>query len=116
VREASCRTLESLFAVDVGEIFSPHAELVVQKFSMALNAYEHRDSRLLYDAIGAFADGVDRSALRSPHFAEILMPPLIQRWTNLADDDGNYAMLTDVSPFQTTFLIANLIHRLYHRL
>ena len=41
---------------------------------------------MLYDAIGTLADAV-KGALNRPEHIGVLMPPLIQKWANIGDDD-----------------------------
>ena len=40
----------------------------------------------MYDAIGTLADSVGHH-LNKPKFIELLMPPLIQKWNELKDED-----------------------------
>ena len=41
---------------------------------------------ILYDAIGTLGEAV-RSELNKPQYINILLPPLIQKWNSLRDDD-----------------------------
>ncbi|KAJ7151177.1 Tnpo1 protein [Mycena filopes] len=52
---------------------------------------------ILYDAVGTLADAVGR-ALQNPRYAEILPPPLTNRWARLKDDDEDLIPLLEVLP------------------
>lgn len=49
---------------------------------------------LLYDAIGTVADSV-RGELNKPEYINTLLPPLIIKWNQLADDDLNLLPLLE---------------------
>lgn len=48
--------------------------------------FKHKNLLILYDAIGTLADSVGHH-LNKPEFIELLMPPLIQKWNELKDED-----------------------------
>lgn len=61
------------------------------------NTMFHRSQKknllILYDAIGTLAESVGQ-ALNQPTLIQILMPPIIERWNALPDDDvGLFPML-----------------------
>lgn len=47
---------------------------------------QHKNLLILYDAIGTLADSVGHH-LNKPEFISMLMPPLIQKWNQLKDED-----------------------------
>lgn len=47
---------------------------------------QHKNLLILYDAIGTLADSVGHH-LNKQEFIEMLMPPLIQKWNELKDED-----------------------------
>lgn len=47
---------------------------------------QHKNLLILYDAIGTLADSVGHH-LNKPEFINMLMPPLIQKWNQLKDED-----------------------------
>jgi hypothetical protein len=97
VRQACYRALTEL-AGEIGGKLITYLELIVQKFSVALDFERHEDASPLYDAIGAVADDVQR-ALAKPYYAEVFLPKLVARWSKLAEDDKNINVLTDVRVF-----------------
>lgn len=48
--------------------------------------FQHKNLLILYDAIGTLADSVGHH-LNKQEFIELLMPPLIQKWNELKDED-----------------------------
>lgn len=49
---------------------------------------------ILYDAIGTLADSVG-NALNKPEYINLILPPLIQKWNQIADDDRNFLPLLE---------------------
>lgn len=47
---------------------------------------QHKNLLILYDAIGTLADSVGHH-LNKPEYINMLMPPLIQKWYQLKDED-----------------------------
>lgn len=48
--------------------------------------YQHKNLLILYDAIGTLADSVGHH-LNKPDYINLLMPPLINKWNVLKDED-----------------------------
>lgn len=48
--------------------------------------YQHKNLLILYDAIGTLADSVGDN-LNKPDYINLLMPPLINKWNVLKDED-----------------------------
>ena len=53
---------------------------------MLLSLFKHKNLLILYDAIGTLADSVGHH-LNKQEFIQLLMPPLIQKWNELKDED-----------------------------
>lgn len=53
---------------------------------MLLSFFKHKNLLILYDAIGTLADSVGHH-LNKQEFIQLLMPPLIQKWNELKDED-----------------------------
>lgn len=71
-------------------------------------AFYHRKNRLiLYDTLGTLADSA-KEALNNQTYIRLLMPPLITKWNELADNDTDLYPLLEVSflpfPFNKVFL------------
>ena len=50
----------------------------------------------MYDAVGTLADSVCE-ALNQPELIEVLMPPLLNRWNQIPDDDNGIFPLLEVN-------------------
>jgi len=57
--------------------------------------FQHKNLLILYDAIGTLADSVGHH-LNKPEFINLLMPPLIQKWNMLKDEDKDLFPLLEV--------------------
>jgi transportin-1 len=57
---------------------------------------QHKNLLILYDAIGTLADSVGHH-LNKQEYINLLMPPLIQKWNLLKDDDKDLFPLLEVS-------------------
>ncbi|KAG6536071.1 hypothetical protein ZIOFF_001113 [Zingiber officinale] len=71
---------------EAAEELTPRLEIILQHLLCAYGKYQRRNMRILYDAIGTLADAVG-SELNQPKYLEILMPPLIAKWQQLANAD-----------------------------
>jgi hypothetical protein len=58
--------------------------------------FQHKNLLILYDAIGTLADSVGHH-LNKPEYINLLMPPLIQKWNVLKDEDKDLFPLLEVS-------------------
>lgn len=77
---------------------APFLEPILRNLTFAFQKYQQKNLLILYDALGTLADSVG-SALGQPAYLDILMPPLIERWMNLPDDDGDLVPLLEVSVY-----------------
>lgn len=57
--------------------------------------FQHKNLLILYDAIGTLADSVGHN-LNKPEYIHLLMPPLIQKWNALKDEDKDLFPLLEV--------------------
>ncbi|CAL9085871.1 unnamed protein product [Musa textilis] len=85
VQEAACSAFATL-EEEAAEELAPRLEIILQHLSCAFGKYQRRNLRILYDAIGTLADAVG-SELNQPKYLDILMPPLIANWQQLANSD-----------------------------
>lgn len=58
----------------------------VANFYACTGKYQHKNLLILYDAIGTLADSVGHH-LNKPDYINLLMPPLINKWNVLKDED-----------------------------
>lgn len=65
----------------------------------AFQKYQAKNLLILYDAIGTLADAVG-SALNRKEVLDVLMPPLVERWGRLSNDDEDLIPLLEVCPVE----------------
>ncbi|KAI0669611.1 ARM repeat-containing protein [Trametes maxima] len=93
VQEAGCSAFATL-EEDAGPELAPYLEPVLKNLVFAFDKYQHKNMLILYDAVGTLADAVG-TALQNPTYVEILMPPLLKRWSKLKDDDDDLIPLLE---------------------
>ncbi|CAF0838510.1 unnamed protein product [Adineta ricciae] len=107
VQEAACSafaTLEEEACVQM----VPYLKQILETLVHAFRKYQAKNLLILYDAIGTLADSVG-SHLNRPDYIELLMPPLIDRWNILRNDDKDLFPLLEclssiATALQTGFL------------
>ncbi|CAG2164703.1 unnamed protein product [Oppiella nova] len=85
VQEAACSAFATLEEEACTELV-PYLEFILQTLVFAFSKYQHKNLLILYDAIGTLADSVGHH-LNKQEYINLLMPPLIQKWNLLKDDD-----------------------------
>ncbi|XP_046847049.1 transportin-1-like [Xenia sp. Carnegie-2017] len=85
VQEAACSAFATLEEEACTELV-PYLGYILQTLVFAFGKYQHKNLLILYDAIGTLADSVGHH-LNKQEFIELLMPPLIQKWNELKDED-----------------------------
>lgn len=93
VQEAGCSAFATL-EEEAGEELEPYLLPILNSLVMAFRKYQQKNLLILYDALGTLADSVG-TALAAPGLLQILMPPLIERWQKLADDDQDLIPLLE---------------------
>ncbi|PSR72701.1 hypothetical protein PHLCEN_2v11396 [Hermanssonia centrifuga] len=93
VQEAGCSAFATL-EEDAGPELAPYLEPVLRNLVIAFERYQHKNMLILYDAVGTLADAVG-NALQNPSYVDILMPPLLKRWSKLKDDDEDLVPLLE---------------------
>ena len=85
VQEAACSAFAT-FEEEAGLRLQPQLTRILQYLMHAFGQYQQKNMLILYDAIGTLAESVG-DALKHPDCIAILMPPLMQRWNDIPDDD-----------------------------
>ena len=85
VQEAACSAFAT-FEEEAGARLSSHLPRILQFLMHAFSKYQQKNMLILYDAIGTLAESVG-DMLNQPQCVSLLMPPLMQRWQQLNDDD-----------------------------
>ncbi|XP_074640252.1 transportin-1-like [Tubulanus polymorphus] len=85
VQEAACSAFATLEEEACTELV-PYLGFILETLVFAFNKYQHKNLLILYDAIGTLADSVGHH-LNKPEYINLLMPPLIDKWNVLKDED-----------------------------
>ncbi|CAI2335473.1 unnamed protein product [Caenorhabditis sp. 36 PRJEB53466] len=85
VQEAACSAFATL-EEEAGEQLVPYLGEILEQLVKAFECYQAKNLLILYDAIGTLANSVG-DALSHPHYVQMLMPPLMQKWERLNDED-----------------------------
>ncbi|KAB5593276.1 Importin subunit beta-2 [Ceratobasidium theobromae] len=93
VQEAGCSAFATL-EEDAGPALEPYLDPILRNLVFAFQKYQAKNLLILYDAIGTLADAVG-SALNRKDVLDVLMPPLVERWGRLANDDEDLIPLLE---------------------
>lgn len=107
VQEAACSafaTLEEEACVQM----VPYLKEILETLVHAFRKYQAKNLLILYDAIGTLADSVG-AHLNRPDYIELLMPPLIDRWNVLRNDDKDLFPLLECLSSIATALQAGFL-------
>ncbi|KOX67391.1 Transportin-1 [Melipona quadrifasciata] len=85
VQEAACSAFATLEEEACTELV-PYLGFILETLVFAFGKYQHKNLLILYDAIGTLADSVGHH-LNKPDYINLLMPPLINKWNVLKDED-----------------------------
>ncbi|KAI7899319.1 armadillo-type protein [Cokeromyces recurvatus] len=102
VQEAACSSF-SLLEEEAGVDLVPYLQPILTTLCSAFTKYQKRNLLLLYDTIGTLADVVGE-ALNNPQYIDALMPPLINKWQEIADDSTDLFPLLECLSSVTTAL------------
>lgn len=85
VQEAACSAFATL-EEEAGDQLTPFLGEILEQLVKAFQCYQAKNLLILYDAIGTLANSVG-DALSYPHYVQMLMPPLMEKWERLSDED-----------------------------
>ncbi|KAF4792232.1 Transportin-1 [Turdus rufiventris] len=94
VQEAACSAFATLEEEACTELV-PYLAYILDTLVFAFSKYQHKNLLILYDAIGTLADSVGHH-LNKPEYIQMLMPPLIQKWNMLKDEDKDLFPLLEL--------------------
>uniref|UniRef100_A0AAQ6ILE1 Transportin-1 n=1 Tax=Anabas testudineus TaxID=64144 RepID=A0AAQ6ILE1_ANATE len=89
ILDSNKRVQEAAYAFGLEEACTelvPYLAFILDTLVFAFSKYQHKNLLILYDAIGTLADSVGHH-LNKPEYIQMLMPPLIQKWNQLKDED-----------------------------
>ncbi|XP_076040729.1 transportin 1 [Oratosquilla oratoria] len=85
VQEAACSAFATLEEEACTELV-PYLLDILKTLVFAFRKYQAKNLLILYDAIGTLADSVG-NYLNKEEYIQMLMPPLIEKWNVLKDED-----------------------------
>ncbi|CAI5441635.1 unnamed protein product [Caenorhabditis angaria] len=85
VQEAACSAFATL-EEEAGDQLIPFLPNILDTLVRAFAIYQAKNLLILYDALGTLANSVG-DALCRPEYVQALMPPLMEKWERLSDDD-----------------------------
>ena len=94
VQEAACSAFATLEEEACTELV-PYLGYILSTLVFAFTKYQKKNLLILYDAIGTLADSVGHH-LNKEEYISMLMPPLIEKWNILKDDDRGLFPLLEV--------------------
>jgi len=96
VQEAGCSAFATL-EEQAGPLLVPYLKPILEHLRVAFERFQHKNLLILYDAILTLADCVG-SALNQPEYIHLLVPPLLQKWESIGDEDRGLVSLLEVCP------------------
>jgi transportin-1 len=72
--------------MNLGQDLVPFLPEILNTLIEAFKRYQAKNLLILYDAVGTLADSVGGN-LAEPPFVDIIMQPLMEKWSILKDDD-----------------------------
>lgn len=87
VQEAACSAFATLEEEASLELIK-YLPQILDTFVAAFKKYQAKNLLILYDAVGTLADSVGNN-LNRPEYISKIMPPLIDKWNGLRDEDKN---------------------------
>ncbi|KIH52094.1 hypothetical protein ANCDUO_17809 [Ancylostoma duodenale] len=107
VQEAACSAFATV-EEEGGDFIAPYLSDILQTLVQAFGIYQAKNLLILYDAVGTLANSVG-NALSQPAYVQVLMPPLMEKWQRLGNDDKElFPLLECVSSVASAMGIAFL--------
>jgi transportin-1 len=93
VQNAACFAIATISETAPEQII-PYVEAIFVQFHKAIRTFQKKNLFSLYDAIGSICS-IMKSHFNNEKYMNLLLPPLIHRIENLADDDNEMFPLLD---------------------
>ncbi|PAV64728.1 hypothetical protein WR25_20562 [Diploscapter pachys] len=85
VQEAACSAFAT-FEEEGGDTLIEYLPEILNTLMRAFSIYQAKNLLILYDAVGTLANSVGH-ALCHPDYVQALMPPLMEKWQKLGNED-----------------------------
>ncbi|KAH3670448.1 hypothetical protein OGAPHI_000963 [Ogataea philodendri] len=87
VQESACSSLADFIDAAKPELLTPFVEPLLRHIQAYFKKYQRKNLIILYDTVQTFAERVGDQLCYKPEYIEMLLPPLIEKWQQLTDDD-----------------------------
>ena len=89
VQEAACSALASFIEESDSSLIVFYLEPLLEQFAKCFQMYQRKNLIILYDCVQTFVEKMGYENLSyDPKYTSTLLPPLLQRWELLDDDDN----------------------------
>ena len=85
VQEAACSAMAVLSEKASTSLVTLFGE-IIETYTTAMETFQVRSLRLLYDAVGALAENTNKE-LKEDEYASVLLPPLMEKWEEVSLED-----------------------------
>lgn len=90
VQEAACSALSSFIEESSPDIIEVYLVPLLQHFAKCFQVYQRKNLIVLYDSVQTFVEAMGHERLVSKQeYVDTLLPPLLQKWQLLEDDDND---------------------------
>lgn len=87
VQESACSSLSDFIESSEPQLLSQFVEPLLHHFQAYFANYRRKNLIILYDTIQTFVDKVGEELRYNQSFIDLLLPPLLQKWQALDDND-----------------------------
>lgn len=87
VQESACSSLADFIQSSEAHLLEPFIEPLLNHFQVYFANYRRKNLIVLYDTIQTFVEKLGENLKYNPNYLDLLLPPLIQKWQNLDDND-----------------------------
>ncbi|AWU75311.1 uncharacterized protein C5L36_0B05570 [Pichia kudriavzevii] len=87
VQESACSSLSDFIESSEPQLLSQFIEPLLHHFQAYFTNYRRKNLIVLYDTIQTFVEKVGEALRYNQKFMDLLLPPLMEKWQTLNDDD-----------------------------
>ncbi|CAK9435801.1 uncharacterized protein LODBEIA_P04800 [Lodderomyces beijingensis] len=89
VQEAACSALSSFIDASDSSLIVYYLQPLLEQFAKCFHIYQRKNMSILYDCVQTFVEKMGYENLsQDPKYLNILLPPLLQKWERLSDEDA----------------------------
>ncbi|VEU21516.1 DEKNAAC102307 [Brettanomyces naardenensis] len=87
VQQSACSALADFIENAEPELLGQFIEPLLHHFQLYFSKYQRKNLIILYDTVQTFAEKVGEQIRCNENYIKMLLPPLIEKWQRLSDDD-----------------------------